>query len=232
MKETPCHPIHSTLTPGQLARDLAVRNLTDPTEGGHAIQRLIDAAVTMPSPQPGTARCDGTAGRGSSRSRTTTTGSSSRRTRSAATCAYTRYVDQDRMLRSRSGHDRRPARLAADPSTTPARLPGRGVPTRRHRPTACADAAPAGPVAHRPPTPEPGLEQMADLLVEALIPAALAQSRHHPYTLDGRQLDVRWDSEVGRGGPGAAPRPPRRARTGRTGPGGAASPWAWAWTGC
>jgi phenylalanyl-tRNA synthetase alpha chain len=38
--------IHSILTPSQLARDLEVRDLTDPTEGGHAIQRLIDAAVT------------------------------------------------------------------------------------------------------------------------------------------------------------------------------------------
>ena len=38
--------IHNTLTPSQLARDLEARDLTDPTEGGHAIQRLIDAAVT------------------------------------------------------------------------------------------------------------------------------------------------------------------------------------------
>ena len=38
--------IHSTLTPSQLARDLAVRDLTDPAEGDHAIQLLIDAAVT------------------------------------------------------------------------------------------------------------------------------------------------------------------------------------------
>jgi hypothetical protein len=37
--------IHSTLTASQLARDLAVRDLTDPPEGDHAMQLLIDAAV-------------------------------------------------------------------------------------------------------------------------------------------------------------------------------------------
>jgi hypothetical protein len=34
-----------TLSPGQLAADLAVRDLTDPAQGGHAIQLLVDAAV-------------------------------------------------------------------------------------------------------------------------------------------------------------------------------------------
>jgi hypothetical protein len=38
--------IHRTLTPGQLAQDLAVRDFIDPTEGQHAIQLLVDAAVT------------------------------------------------------------------------------------------------------------------------------------------------------------------------------------------
>ena len=35
----------TTLTPEQLARDLAVRDLTDPAEGPHAIQLLIELAV-------------------------------------------------------------------------------------------------------------------------------------------------------------------------------------------
>src|SRR6266545_2515614 len=38
-------PLSTALTPGQLARDLAVRDLTDPTQGDHAIQLLTDAAV-------------------------------------------------------------------------------------------------------------------------------------------------------------------------------------------
>src|SRR4030095_2895821 len=33
------------LTPDQLARDLALRDLTDPGQGRHAVQLLIDAAV-------------------------------------------------------------------------------------------------------------------------------------------------------------------------------------------
>jgi phenylalanyl-tRNA synthetase alpha chain len=34
-----------TLSPGQLAADLAVRDLTDPGQGGHATQLLVDAAA-------------------------------------------------------------------------------------------------------------------------------------------------------------------------------------------
>jgi hypothetical protein len=33
----------ATLSPTQLADDLAVRDLTDPTQGGHAIQLLVEA---------------------------------------------------------------------------------------------------------------------------------------------------------------------------------------------
>lgn len=35
----------SYLSPGQLRRDLAIRDLSDPAEGPHAIQILIDRAV-------------------------------------------------------------------------------------------------------------------------------------------------------------------------------------------
>ncbi|MFF1614795.1 hypothetical protein ACFVYA_44140 [Amycolatopsis sp. NPDC058278] len=34
-----------TLTPARLARDLAVRDLTDPAAGPHAIQLVVDQAV-------------------------------------------------------------------------------------------------------------------------------------------------------------------------------------------
>ena len=35
----------TTLSPSQLAQDLGVRDLTDPDQGRHAIQLLVDAAV-------------------------------------------------------------------------------------------------------------------------------------------------------------------------------------------
>jgi phenylalanyl-tRNA synthetase alpha chain len=35
----------TTISSDQLARDLAIRDLTDPAAGGHAIQLLIDLAV-------------------------------------------------------------------------------------------------------------------------------------------------------------------------------------------
>jgi hypothetical protein len=35
----------TALTPEQLARDLNVRDLTDPSEGSHALQLVIDLAV-------------------------------------------------------------------------------------------------------------------------------------------------------------------------------------------
>ena len=54
------------------------------------------------SPPPGTARCIGNAGRAWSRSRTTTTGSASRRTAVSRDVRHTRYVDRRRMLRSHS----------------------------------------------------------------------------------------------------------------------------------
>jgi hypothetical protein len=44
-KVTPCHPQTTTLSPSQLAQDLGVRDLTDPDQGRHAIQLLVDAAV-------------------------------------------------------------------------------------------------------------------------------------------------------------------------------------------
>ena len=36
----------TTLTSDQLAHDLAIRDLTDPLEGDHALQLLIDSAMT------------------------------------------------------------------------------------------------------------------------------------------------------------------------------------------
>jgi hypothetical protein len=129
--------IHTTLTPSQLAHDLAVRDLTDPTEGGHAIQLLIGAAV---------------------------------------------------------------ARLAA----------AWGCQVRRHRGPRVVPVADNYDRLHTPaphqldlwrvsrrPLGHHDLEQMAGLLVEALTPGRpwRSESRRHPYTLDGRQVDVCWAGE-------------------------------------
>jgi phenylalanyl-tRNA synthetase alpha chain len=192
--------IHNTLTPSQLARDLEARDLTDPTEGGHAIQRLIDAAVTSLA---AAWNCQVRWHRGP---RIVPVEDNYDRLRIPPDAVsrdvrYTRYVDQDRMLRSHATAMIPAAlrALAADP-VDDALLICPGVVYRRdaidrlHAPTPHQLdlwRITRRPLGHR------DLEQMADLLVEALTPGRpwRWEARHHPYTLDGRQLDVRWDSE-------------------------------------
>jgi phenylalanyl-tRNA synthetase alpha chain len=162
--------IHSTLTPSQLARDLAVRDLTDPTEGGHAIQLLIDAAIA-PSPRAGTARCDGTASR-MLRSHSTAMVPSALRTLAAELADDTLVVCPGVVYR-RDAIDRLHA-------ATPHQLDLWRI-TRRSLNHA-------------------DLCDMVRLLVQALAPGRPYrwEPRVHPYTPDGRQVDVCWDGDVSR----------------------------------
>ena len=62
------------LSPDQLARDLALPDLTDRRSAGpHAIQLLVDARRRRPRAARGAATCAGAAARASCRSPTTTT---------------------------------------------------------------------------------------------------------------------------------------------------------------
>jgi phenylalanyl-tRNA synthetase alpha chain len=191
--------IPSTLTSSQLARDLEVRDLTDPTEGGHAIQLLVDAAVTSLA---AVWNCQVRWHRGP---RVVPVQDNYDRLRIPPDAVsrdvrYTRYVDQHRMLRSHATAMIPAALRALVADVDDALLVCPGVVYRRDAIDRLHSPTPhqldlwritRRPLGHR------DLEQMASLLVEALTPGHpwRWEARRHPYTLDGRQLDVRWDSE-------------------------------------
>ncbi|MFH8760360.1 PheS-related mystery ligase SrmL [Streptomyces atroolivaceus] len=193
-------PAH--LSAEQLAHDLSIRDLSDPADGPHALQIVLRHAV------------DALADRWGSQvrwwrgERTVTVEDNydnlgyrpddiTRDTR------YTRYVDDQRMLRSHSSALIPSAlrALAAEPADDVLLVcPGlvyrrdsidrlhTGMPhqvdlwrlTRRSTPMTTAD-----------------LGQMVTTLLDALLPGAehRHEDRVHPYTLSGRQVDVDSDGE-------------------------------------
>jgi phenylalanyl-tRNA synthetase alpha chain len=193
-------PNATTLSPGRLAHDLAVRDLTDPSQGHHAIQLLIDAAVTALA----TAwDCQVRRHQGQ---RVVTVEDNYDRLRIPPAAVsrdvrYTRYVDRRRMLRSHATAMIPPAlrALAADPADD-ALLVCPGVVYRRDAIDRLHAATPhqldLWRIARRP-LGHAELDEMVGLLVEALTPGRPYrwEPRVHPYTLDGRQVDVCWDGE-------------------------------------
>jgi phenylalanyl-tRNA synthetase alpha chain len=194
-----------TLSPGQLAADLAVRDLTDPAQGDHAIQLLVDAAVArLAAAWPSQVRWH----RGP---RVVPVEDNYDRLRIPPEAVsrdvrYTRYVDRRRLLR---GHATAmiPAALralAADPAddvllVCPGVVYRRDAIDRLHAPT--PHQLDIWRIARRP-LGHPDLQEMVRLLVEVLTPGRpwRWEPRLHPYTLDGRQVDVCWDGtwvEVG-----------------------------------
>ena len=91
----------TALTPEQVAHDLAIRDLTDPSEGAHALQLLIDAASAALSSSWG---CALRTARGPRIVPLTENYDRLRFPPAAVTrdARYTRYVDDDHMLRSHS----------------------------------------------------------------------------------------------------------------------------------
>jgi phenylalanyl-tRNA synthetase alpha chain len=190
----------ATLSPGQLARDLAVRDLTDPGQGRHAIQLLIDAAVAAPA-----AAWDGDVRRHRG-PRVVTVEDNYDRLRIppeavSRDARYTRYVDRRHMLRSHATAMIPAAlrALAADPAAD-ALLVCPGVVYRRDAIDRLHAATPhqldLWRISRRP-LGHDDLDGMVRLLVRALAPGRpyRCEPRTHPYTLDGRQVDVRWDGE-------------------------------------
>jgi phenylalanyl-tRNA synthetase alpha chain len=189
---------HRTLTPSQLARDLTVRDLTDPAEGVHASQLLIDAAVTSLA---AAWNCQVRWHRGP---RVVPVADNNDRLRIPPDAVSrdvrsTRYVDQDRLLRSHSTAMIPAAlrALAAHPApdvllVCPGVVYRRDAIDRLHSPT--PHQLDLWRISRRP-LDHRDLEQMARLLVEALTPGRSWrwEARVHPYTLDGRQVDVCWD---------------------------------------
>jgi len=190
--------VHLYLTTEQLTRDLALRDLTDPAAGAHAIQSLVDlaadslvAAWGCPArPRPGpriVPIADNYDNLGF------TVDAASRDSR------YTRYVDAHRMLRSHSSAMVPPAlrALAADPLDD-ALLVCPGIVYRRDAIDRLHTGTPhqldLWRVSRRPLT-NADMDEMITLLVDALAPGRRwrAEPRIHPYTIDGRQVDVQDD---------------------------------------
>ncbi|HEY3004578.1 MAG TPA: hypothetical protein VGJ44_19685 [Kribbellaceae bacterium] len=193
----------AVLSPDELARALAVRDLTDPAQGHHAVQLIVDAILQRLR---------------------TATGSDLRTVREhplvevaenydrlgygpgAVTrdARYTRYASATHLLRSHTTAMIPPAlrRLAAEPS-------GRGPRWWRDVLLACPgityrrdviDRLHTGTphqldlwriVADRPMT-EADLDAMIDTVVGAVLPGAVHRTipARHPYTTAGRQIDV------------------------------------------
>lgn len=190
----------TALTPDQLKHDLALRDLTDPEAGTHAIQLLVDLAVDALA---NTWNCEARLARGP---RVVPLDDNYDRllyppadvTRDAR---YTRYVDDGHVLRSHASAMIPPAldRLAADPADD-VLLVCPGITYRRD----AIDRLHIGTPHQldlwritRRPIGETDLEEMLHLLVDALVPGSewRWESRVHPYTLAGRQVDVRNGGE-------------------------------------
>ncbi len=183
------------LSPDQLARDLAVRDLSDPAEGSHAIQLLVDLAVDAVSSAWGlpVRWCRGP--------RVVAVEDNYDRLRIGADAVsrdarYTRYVDEQTMLRSHSSAMVPPAlrALAVEPEDD-VLLVGPGMVYRRDsidwQHTGTPHQLDLWRVS-RSPLGADQLDAMITILADALAPARPlhCEARVHPYTLDGREVDV------------------------------------------
>ena len=191
----------SYLSPEQLQLDLSIRDLSDPSEGPHALQLLIDRAVEALSRAW---RCEVRWCRGP---RIVPVADNYDRlgypagaiTREAR---YTRYVNAGHMLRSHSSAMVAPAlrQLAGQP-VADVLLVCPGIVFRRD----AIDWQHTGSPHQldlwritRQPMCDADMDEMIALLLDALTPGlpCRQEARVHPYTLHGRQVDVlqggRW----------------------------------------
>lgn len=202
--------LRSVLSAEQLARDLAIRDLSNPDEGTHAIQLILERAVRALADAWG---CEVRWCRGDrivpiADNYDALGYDASDVTRDAR---YTRYVDDQRMLRSHSSALVPAAlrALAAGP-TDDVLLVCPGMVYRRDAIDRLHTGTPHQVDLWRisrgtPPLGDADLRGMVALIIGAL----LAQAEHrleprvHPYTLHGQQADVLLDGEwieVGEGG--------------------------------
>jgi phenylalanyl-tRNA synthetase alpha chain len=183
------------LSPDQLGRDLALRDLTDADTGAHAIQLLVDMAADALTAAWGCAQ------RRAPGSRIVAIADNYDNLGFTADAAsrdarYTRYIDEHRMLRSHASAMIPPAlrALAAGPIddvllVCPGLVFRRDAIDRLH--TGTPHQLDLWRIA-RHPLGNDDMNEMTCLLIDALVPdqAYRSQARVHPYTLDGRQVDV------------------------------------------
>lgn len=190
------------LTPDDIAAALRLRDLTDPADGPHAMQALLHDAVTaltdhwgcavqVHRPRAVVAVEDNYDRLGYDPTDVTRDG------------RYTRYVSDTVMLRSHTSAGVPPALRAlaarpAPPDDVLLALPGvtyrRDVIDRLH--VGAPHQLDLWRVTRRRMTVDHLLD-MIDTLVAALVPGARwrAEPARHPYTVDGRQVDVEVDGD-------------------------------------
>jgi phenylalanyl-tRNA synthetase alpha chain len=186
------------LSPAQLQAALGIRDLSDPGEGPHAIQLLIDRAVEALSRAWSceVRRCRGPKVVPVADNYDRMGYAASAITREAR---YTRYVSTRQMLRSHSSAMIPPAlrQLARDPGED-VLLVCPGMVYRRD----AIDWQHSGTPHQldlwritREAMTEADLDEMISCLLEALVPDLpyRQEARTHPYTRYGRQVDVRLD---------------------------------------
>jgi phenylalanyl-tRNA synthetase alpha chain len=188
------------LSPKQLARDLALRDLTDPDAGPHAVQQLVDGAADALSDA---SQCPQRRRPGPRIVAITDNYDNLGFTPDAASrdVRYTRYVDDRHLLRSHASalipgalRD-----LAADP-VDDVLLVCAGIVYRRDAIDRLHTGTPhqvdLWRIARRP-LGSAEMDEMTRLLVDAVAPGRRwrAEARVHPYTLDGRQVDIESDGE-------------------------------------
>ncbi len=187
------------LSAEQLRRDLAVRDLTDPAQGPHAIQLLADRAVAA------LARAWGCEVRWCRGPRVVPVADNYDHLGYAAGAVvrearYTRYVDAGHLLRCHSSAMVPPAlrRLASEPGRQggDVLLACPGIVYRRDsidwQHTGTPHQLDLWRITRRQLS-GPDLDEMISLLLGALVPglAHRQEPRVHPYTLGGLQVDVR-----------------------------------------
>lgn len=193
-------PAH--LSPEQLARDLAIRDLTDPASGPHSLQLIIARAVEALAHRW---ECDVRWWRGD---RVVSVEDNYdhlgyRADDVTREARYTRYVDDQHMLRSHSSAMIPAAlrALAADPAdevllVCPGMVYRRDSIDRLH--TGTPHQLDLWRITRRRNAMTTSdLDEMVSTLIGSLVPGAAHrhEDRAHPYTLAGRQVDVEHDGE-------------------------------------
>jgi phenylalanyl-tRNA synthetase alpha chain len=190
------------LTPAQLARDLAIPDLSDPADGPHAIQLITGLAVSglvaawrgTSGGAPAVRWCRGPRIVSIADNYDNLGYPPAAVTRAAR---YTRYVDGQRMLRAHATALVPPAlrQLAAGPPAD-VLLACPGISYRRDaidwQHTGTPHQLDLWRISTRQLGPA-GLEEMIAALLAAVLPGRPSRqvARVHPYTMSGRQIDVR-----------------------------------------
>ena len=196
MSPTPPRP---TLSAEALRRALAVRDLTDPSQGPHAVQRVLDGAVSA------LAAVWGCAVRVARDGPVVTVVDNYDRLHypaggAARDARYTRYVSPTHLLRTQTSAMIPPLlrRLAEDPDAPgDVLLVCPGVVYRRDAVDRLHSGEPHQAdlwrIRRGPPLGLRDLAEMIGAVTRAVAPgrAVSVVPATHPYTLDGRQVDVR-----------------------------------------